>query len=80
MAQNTTKPTAPTQRVAAASTPAPILKVNLSRTKETKGAWRYDAPENEAARIGGPLNIYVRKDSVKGEPPQNVTLVLLPMA
>lgn len=74
--QNTTK-TTPAQRTTAS---APILQVNLSRTKETKGAWRYDAPQNEADRIGGPLNIYVRKDSVKGEPPQNVTLTLTALA
>lgn len=75
----TTKTSTPAPRTA---TPAakPILQVNLSRTKETKGAWRYDAPQNEADRIGGPLNIYVRKDSVKGEPPQNVTLTLTPLA
>lgn len=77
MATQTTSKTAPAQRPA--GKPA-ILQVNLTRTKETKGAWRYDAPQNEADRIGGPLNIYVRKDSVKGEPPQNVTLTLTEMA
>lgn len=74
MAQNPTAPTtAPTQRKAA---PAPILQANLSRTKETKGAWRYDTPQNETDRIGGALNIYLRKDSLKGEPPQNVQLTI----
>lgn len=76
MAGTTSKPTAPAQRTAVTA----ILKVNLTRTKETKGAWRYDAPDNEAARIGGPLNIYVRKDSVKGEPPLNVTLTITELA
>lgn len=71
-----TKTTPPAQRDAQNV----VLKVNLSRTKETKGAWRYDAPQNEADRIGGPLNIYVRKDSVKGEPPQNVTLTITALA
>lgn len=71
--------TAPAQRATTGATDS-ILTVNMTRTKETKGAWRYDAPDNEAARIGGPLNLYVRKDSVKGEPPQNVTLTLTPMA
>lgn len=78
MAQdNTTK--APAQRATKAA-PAPILQVNLSRTKETKGAWRFDAPQNESDRIGGPLNIYLRKDSLKGDPPQNVVLTITPMA
>lgn len=75
MATNT-KATTPAQRTGSEA----ILTVNMTRTKETKGAWRYDAPDNEAARIGGPLNLYVRKDSVKGEPPQNITLTLTPMA
>lgn len=67
--------TAPAQRTAA----TPLLTVNLSQTKETKGAVRYDAPDNEAARIGGPLNIYFRKDSMK-EFPQNITVTVTPMA
>lgn len=78
MATTTTSKTAPAQRPAKDATP--ILQVNLSRTKETKGAWRYDAPQNEADRIGGPLNVYLRKDSLKGEPPQNVTLTITPLA
>ena len=79
MATTTTSKTAPAQRPATKAD-APILQVNLSRTKETKGAWRYDAPQNEADRIGGPLNVYLRKDSLKGEPPQNVTLTITPLA
>lgn len=73
---NTTK-TAPAQR---ANTDKPLLQVNLSLTKETKGAYRYDAPQNEADRIGGPLNIYFRKESFKGGAPQNVTVTVTPMA
>lgn len=75
MAQNT-----PAQRTAAKATPAPaLLTVNLSQTKETKGAVRYDAPQNEADRIGGPLNIYFRKESMK-EFPQNITVTVTAMA
>lgn len=77
MAQTTNK-TTPTQR--AAVTPAPLLQANLSFTKSTKGAHRYDAPQNEADRLGGPLNIYFRKESFKGDPPQNITITVTPMA
>lgn len=66
----------PAQRASKPATTPPVLQVNLTRTKETKGAWRYDAPESEAARINGPLNLYVRKDSVNGEPPANIQLTL----
>lgn len=74
MAQNPTAPTAPAQRAKAPTTP--LLKVNLSKTKETKGAWRYDAPQNEADRIGGPLNIYFRKGGEMKEFPQNITITV----
>lgn len=73
--QNTAK-TAPTQRTA---TPAALVTVNLSRTKETKGTWRYDAPQNEVDRLGGNVNIYLPKKALPaGEPPQNVTLTITP--
>lgn len=77
MAANTTAktPTAPAQRDAKPV----LLKVNLAQTKETKGAVRYDAPQNEADRIGGPLNVYFRKDSMK-EFPQNITVTVTAMA
>lgn len=67
----------PTQRTA---TPTALVQVNLSRTKETKGTWRYDAPQNEVDRIGGNVNIYIPKSALKAEPPQNVTLMIVPMA
>lgn len=70
----------PAQRTAATATGQALLTVNLSLTKETKGAFRYDAPQNEADRIGGPLNIYFRKDSLKGSAPQNITVTVSVMA
>ncbi len=73
---NTPAQRAPKSAPSSAPSTPPVLQVNLTRTKETKGAWRYDAPESEAARINGPLNLYIRKDSVKGEPPQNVVLTI----
>lgn len=75
-AQNTAAKT-PAQRPAASTA---LVTVNLSRTKETKGTWRYDAPQNEVDRIGGNVNIYIPKSALKAEPPQNVTLTISPMA
>ena len=75
----TTKPATPAQRTTSAA-PAALVTVNLSRTKETKGTWRYDAPQNEVDRIGGNVNIYIPKAALKSEPPQNVTLTISPMA
>lgn len=69
------KTTAPAQRPATTA----LLTVNLTQTKETKGAVRYDAPQNEADRIGGPLNVYFRKDSMK-EFPTHITITVTPMA
>jgi hypothetical protein len=74
--------TTPAQRSTAKPADKPLLTVNLSLTKETKGTFRYDAPQNEVDRIGGNVNIYVPKASLpKGATaPQNVTLTIVPMA
>lgn len=61
--------TAPAQRT------KPLLQVNLSKTKETPGTVRYDTPQNEADRIGRPVNIYIPKTAAK-DFPQNVVLTI----
>lgn len=71
------KTTTPAQRTPAKATPA-LVTVNLSRTKETKGTYRYDSPQNEDDRLGGHVNIYLPKSALKAEPPQNVTLTITP--
>lgn len=60
----------------AATTPEALTTVKMTKTKETKGAVRYDVPANMAD--GSTLtNLYVRKEAFQGKPaPEAITVTI----